>query len=91
MPFFLELAPCEETVAIITGIFVTLLFVMLLLGTVFSFIFMIKRLDDLGASGWFSVLSLVFIVNMFMLLFLLLWRGNKGSNKFGPPPRPWNE
>ena len=88
---FLELAPSEETVDIITGIFVTILFVMLLFGTVFSFIFMIKRLHDLCASSWFSVLSLVFIVNMFMLLFLLLWPGNKGSNKFGPPPRPWNE
>ena len=88
---FLELAPNEETVSIITGILVTLSFVMLLFGTVFSFIFVIKRLHDLGASGWFSVLSFVFIINTFMLLFLLLWPGNKGSNKFGPPPRPWNE
>ena len=50
---FLELAPSEETVDIIAGIFVTLLSV--------------------------------------MLLFLLLWPGNKGSNKFVPPQRPWNE
>lgn len=86
---FLFLVPSEETRDIIREIFMTLLFVMLLFGTAFHFIFMIKRLHDLGVSGWFSLLSFVFSV--FMVLFLLLWPGNKGSNKFGPPPRPWNE
>lgn len=54
-------------------------------------IFVIQRLHDLNLSGWVSLLMLVPFLNMFMSLFLVLWPGTSGTNRFGakPPPNSW--
>ncbi|MEM7363107.1 MAG: DUF805 domain-containing protein [Pseudomonadota bacterium] len=82
------LAPGEEAVEGIITWIVMLLYIPMF---VFAFIFMIKRLHDLGFSGWLSALIIIPLINFILALFVLLWPGNKGSNKFGPPPRPGNK
>ena len=44
-----------------------------------------RRLHDLGWSGWFSLLNLVPVLG-FVLLFLVLPRGVRGSNRYGADP-----
>jgi len=45
----------------------------------------IKRLHDLGKSGWFYLLGLVPIVNFFFAIYLIVWKGDIGDNRFGAP------
>lgn len=47
------------------------------------FIMSIRRLHDLDRSGWWSLLILI----PFATFVLLALSGNKGNNRFGPPPR----
>jgi uncharacterized membrane protein YhaH (DUF805 family) len=47
------------------------------------FIMSIRRLHDLDRSGWWSLL----IIIPFATFVLLALPGNKGNNRFGPPPR----
>ncbi|GJE60460.1 DUF805 domain-containing protein [Methylobacterium trifolii] len=44
-----------------------------------------RRLHDLGWSGWFSLLNLVPVVG-FVVLLLVLPRGVRGPNRYGPDP-----
>lgn len=45
-----------------------------------------RRLNDLGHSGWFALLSLVPLVNFLLGLYLLFAPGDRHSNDFGGPP-----
>ena len=45
----------------------------------------IKRLHDLDRSGWFYLLALVPIVNFFFVIYLWIWKGDEGDNRFGAP------
>jgi uncharacterized membrane protein YhaH (DUF805 family) len=47
-----------------------------------------RRFHDLGRSGWFTLLLLVPVVNLFVSLWLIFVRGNDGANRFGPAPAP---
>lgn len=51
---------------------------------VFMWLFAIRRLHDFNASGWWSLLFLLPVANMFFGLVLLLRRGTEGRNDFGP-------
>lgn len=50
--------------------------------------FMMQRLHDMNASGWWFLLMLVPIVNAVMGLVLLFAPGTKGDNRFGLQPKP---
>lgn len=52
---------------------------------VFSFFWAIRRLHDLGKSGWLSLLFLIPIVNFFFWLWLLFFKGDHRENEYGPP------
>ena len=52
---------------------------------IFSYVLCIKRLHDVGASGWFSVLYLILGI---MGVALSLIPGQKNVNKYGKPPKP---
>lgn len=72
---------------IIVGVF----FIALL---VVSFFVTRRRLWDLDQSPWFFLLLLVPLVNIFFSLYLFLWPGTQGSNKYGLQPAkngltPW--
>jgi uncharacterized membrane protein YhaH (DUF805 family) len=78
-----DIAPATLAVIVIVG----------LISLVMAVLFMIRRLHDIDASGWFSLLVLVPLVNVFLILFLLLKRGTVGANRFGPKriTRTWEK
>lgn len=45
----------------------------------------IKRLHDLNKSGWLYLLSIVPLVNLAFWIYLLVWKGDDGDNRFGSP------
>jgi uncharacterized membrane protein YhaH (DUF805 family) len=49
---------------------------------------LIKRSHDRDRSGWFILLFLVPLLNLWPLIELLFLRGTIGSNRFGPDPVP---
>lgn len=47
-----------------------------------------RRFHDLGRSGWFALLLVVPVVNLFVSLWLIFARGDAGANRFGPAAAP---
>lgn len=47
----------------------------------------IKRLHDIGWSGWIILLALIPGVNLILGIGLFLFSGTKGPNKYGEDPR----
>lgn len=46
----------------------------------------IKRCHDRGRSGWFILVGLIPILNIWVLVELGFLRGTTGANRFGPDP-----
>lgn len=46
----------------------------------------IRRMHDLGKSGWWFLLILVPFVNFFFALYILFKKGTEGENEYGPDP-----
>ena len=44
----------------------------------------VRRLHDLGHSGWWLLLFLVPLVSLVLALLLYLWPGEEGANDYGP-------
>lgn len=60
--------------------------IFILLPTIYiSFAAAIKRLHDLGQSGWWSLLSFIPFINLGLGIYLLFFKGMPGVNKYGPP------
>lgn len=55
---------------------------------VFTWGYMVRRLNDINASGWLSLLMLVPLVNIVLGLVLLFKKGSEGSNNYGAAPVP---
>jgi uncharacterized membrane protein YhaH (DUF805 family) len=47
----------------------------------------IRRLHDIGWTGWLVLLLFVPYVFAVLALILFFWPGTKGENRFGPDPR----
>jgi uncharacterized membrane protein YhaH (DUF805 family) len=47
----------------------------------------VRRLHDLGKSGWFMFIALIPIVGGIWLLVLLCLAGTPGENQYGPNPK----
>ncbi|MDR2789751.1 MAG: DUF805 domain-containing protein [Campylobacteraceae bacterium] len=47
----------------------------------------VRRLHDIGQSGWFALLWLVPIVDLVLLIVLLAADGERGENKYGANPK----
>jgi uncharacterized membrane protein YhaH (DUF805 family) len=47
----------------------------------------VRRLHDLGKSGWFYLIIFIPIVGVIWMLVLLVSDGNKGDNKYGADPK----
>ena len=54
--------------------------------TVSSYMLMIRRLHDIGLSGYFVLLALVPLVSLGLILYLLFKNGTAGDNAYGPDP-----
>lgn len=50
--------------------------------TVLLVIFVIRRLHDVNTTGWLALLLIIPLVNLFLVLFLLLKRGDEGGNRY---------
>ena len=64
--------------------FLPLLVVLLIF--ICSFVFMRRRLNDIGHSGWFAILAFVPFVNFLFSLYLVFAPGSEGINQYGPAP-----
>ncbi|MCO7223957.1 DUF805 domain-containing protein [Pleionea sp. CnH1-48] len=51
-----------------------------------SFIMMIRRLNDLGYSGWLSLLMFMPLINLAFAIYLMFFPGSKGANQYGKKP-----
>ena len=47
----------------------------------------VRRLHDIGCSGWWVLLQLVPYVGPLVLLMFLVLGGTRGPNRFGPDPK----
>ena len=47
----------------------------------------VKRLHDINRSGWYWLLFLIPLVNIFFGLYLLFKDGTHGQNKYGEDPK----
>lgn len=54
--------------------------------SVLSVMCAIRRLHDLNRSGWFVILALIPLINVFFEIYLLCFRGTQGPNKYGSDP-----
>ena len=64
------------------------LFVLYLPMSALAFILATRRLNDANRSGWWSVLLMVPILNIFVWLYLMFAAGSDGDNDYGPPTVP---
>jgi len=46
----------------------------------------VRRLHDLGRSGWFYWIGLIPLVGVIVLIYWFVTRGTVGSNEYGPDP-----
>ena len=56
----------------------------MLVAFVFTIIFFIRRLHDINMSGWWSLLSIIPLVNLIFGIFVLVKKGTEGTNNFAP-------
>ena len=47
----------------------------------------VRRLHDVGKSGWMYLIIMVPLIGPFWFLYLLCKKGEEGRNKWGPDPR----
>ncbi|MFD2941191.1 DUF805 domain-containing protein [Flavobacterium notoginsengisoli] len=48
---------------------------------------MVRRLHDVGKSGWFFLVVLIPLAGVIWLLVVLCTEGEHGSNQYGPDPK----
>lgn len=47
----------------------------------------VRRMHDIGKSGWMILVGLIPVVGAIWLIVLLATEGNSGSNEYGPDPK----
>ena len=47
----------------------------------------VRRLHDVGKSGWMILIALIPIIGAIWLLVLMVTDGNPGENQYGPNPK----
>ncbi len=47
----------------------------------------IRRLHDIGKSGWWVLIVLIPIIGAIILLIFAVQEGNRGANQYGPDPK----
>lgn len=47
----------------------------------------VRRLHDIGKSGWWLLISFIPLIGAIWLIILLVKEGNQGSNAYGPDPK----
>ena len=87
-------------VAVVSGILTALtdvaafasLYVIYVLGIIIpSLAVAVRRLHDVGKSGWFYFISLIPLIGGIWLIILFATEGDKGPNSYGPDPKQENQ
>jgi len=47
----------------------------------------VRRMHDIGKSGWMILVGLIPLIGAIWLLILFATEGNKGENEYGPDPK----
>lgn len=47
----------------------------------------VRRLHDIGKSGWWYLMGFIPVVGYFILIYFFVKDGEKGTNKYGPNPK----
>ncbi len=47
----------------------------------------VRRLHDIGKSGWMLLIGLIPLIGVIWLIILFVTEGNKGENQYGPDPK----
>ncbi|WP_315969372.1 DUF805 domain-containing protein [Psychroserpens burtonensis] len=50
----------------------------------------VRRLHDIGKSGWFYFIGLIPLIGSIWLIILFVTEGDAGSNAYGPDPKSAN-
>lgn len=73
--------------AALTGGLVGLVMLVVYIGALVMMIgYSVRRLNDLGRSGWLAALVLIPLVNLFLWIYLQFFPGEKSPNAYGPVP-----
>lgn len=75
--------PASMSFSPIGWVLVVILYIVFLYGSV---ALAVKRLHDRNRSGWFYLLMLVPLVNIWIAIEILFLRGTPGANRFGADP-----
>lgn len=70
-------------VAVVVGLLIVALYIALIVMMVG---YTVRRLNDLGKTGWLALLFLVPLANLVLWLYVLFFPGQKGPNQYGPAP-----
>jgi len=48
---------------------------------------LVRRLHDVGKSGWFLLLNLIPVVSLYLVYLVYIKKGDVGDNQYGPDPK----
>ncbi len=51
-----------------------------------TFVLLLKRLHDLGRSGWFLLIGFIPVLGQLFFIYTAFFPGNLEANHYGPPP-----
>lgn len=77
----------ESVSGTISDIFYIAMAIYFLLIVLPSLAVIVRRLHDIGKSGWFYFIRLIPIVGPIWLLILLCTEGDRGANRYGKDPK----
>lgn len=86
-------------IALLSGVLASLfnapffmfLYIIYVLGVIIpSLAVAVRRLHDVGKSGWFYFISLIPLIGGIWLFILFVTEGDKGPNQYGPDPKAPN-
>ena len=58
--------------------------------SILSLAVVVRRLHDIGKSGWMILISLIPLIGQIWILVLLITDSKQGENKWGPNPKEVN-
>ena len=58
--------------------------IMILVYAYFALVVTVRRLHDMNRSGWWALLFLLPVVNIFVWLYIVFGSGDRGINDYGP-------
>lgn len=47
----------------------------------------VRRLHDIGKSGWYLLVGFIPLIGVFILLYFMVVDSNPGNNEYGPNPK----